>query len=166
MSDAGALRLDDEHLPHISLTQQFVGDLANVITEVERAVRGLPPLRLRAVGIREASSLQIAIARSQALQALHERLMEALERLEQRIGTTDAFLTDGTPARAADVLWVTTFRFRSAYSHYAPHVTLGHGDLDEQIEPFEFQASLLAVCHLGRYCTCRRVLHEWQLGKC
>jgi len=165
-TEAGALRLDDDHLPHISVTQQFVreDDLAEVITEVERVIRAESPLRLRVEGLRDAGSVQIAIAQSGPLQALHELLMGALEPFEQPIGTTDAFLTDGDPARAADVLWVTTFRLRSAYARYSPHVTLGHGDLPDGVEPFEFSVSHLAVCHLGRYCTCRRILHDWNLA--
>ncbi len=161
-----ALHLDDSHIPHLSLTQHFVRDtnLAGVLTEVERVIRGVPPLGLHAVGLKQAGSLQIEVARSGPLQSLHERLMDALESMEQRIGTTDAFLTDGEPGRAADVLWVTTFRLRSAYARYAPHITLGHGDLSDVVEPFEFEGSRVAACRLGRYCTCRTVIREWTLA--
>jgi hypothetical protein len=30
------------------------------------------------------------------------------------------------------------------------------------VDPFDFVADHLAVCHLGRHCTCRRILGEWR----
>jgi len=61
-------------------------------------------------------------------------------------------------------MWVTGFRLKSAFGAFTPHITLGHGEHLPEIEPFEFEATTIAACHLGRFCTCRKVLREWRLG--
>src|SRR5688500_174114 len=46
------LRLDDEHLPHITLTQQFVRqeELDVVFANIEDVLEQQPPLRMRVTG--------------------------------------------------------------------------------------------------------------------
>ena len=65
------------------------------------------------------------------------------------------------------MLWVTGYRLKSSFHHFEPHITLGHGSADPgavpRIEPFTFDADTVAVCHLGRHCTCRKVLRSWTL---
>src|SRR5205809_1113023 len=67
-------------------------------------------------------------------------------------------------ARVRDVLWVAGYRLKSSFGSYTPHITLGHGGEPPWIEPFSFEATTAAVCHLGRFCTCRRVLRQWTLS--
>jgi hypothetical protein len=62
-----------------------------------------------------------------------------------------------------DVIWVSGFRLKAAFGEFTPHVTLGHGKEPPAIEPFAFDATTVAACHLGRFCTCRRVLANWTL---
>jgi hypothetical protein len=157
-------RLDDEHLPHVTLIQLFArtNELDEVIARVDDAVRGIPPLGLRATGGGQGTNtVWIAIDKTPHLVELHERLMECLRGLERPAGGTDAFF--GGDARLRDVLWVTGYRLKSSFHHFEPHITLGHGPATLTIEPFAFDADAVAVCHLGRHCTCRRVLRRWSL---
>jgi 2'-5' RNA ligase len=163
--EASERRLDDEHLPHITLTQQFVReeemDLA--FEHIDGVLRDAAPMRLTATGCaKEGHTIWMAIERTPELSALHERLMEALRGVERQEGTPAAFVDhDG---RLADVLWVTGYRLKSSFGAFAPHITLGHGSEAPAIEPFTFEAATIAACHLGRHCTCRRVLRQWRLG--
>ena len=156
-------RLDDDHLPHVTLMQLFarVNELDQVFSRVDDTVRGIAPLALRATGGGEGNTIWIAIDKTPRLVELHERLMEALRGLERPDGGTGAFF--GDDARLRDVLWVTGYRLKSSFHHFEPHMTLGHGSAVPEIEPFTFDADTVAVCHLGRYCTCRRVLRQWSL---
>lgn len=159
------LRLGDEHLPHITLTQQFVREeeLENAFAHIGDVLGGTGPLRIDATeAVRDGHTIWIAIARTPALTALHEALMEALRGLERPEGTPAAFVDHD--ARLKDVLWVTGFRLKSSFGAFQPHITLGHGSEPPSIEPFSFDATKVAACHLGRHCTCRRVLREWTLG--
>jgi 2'-5' RNA ligase len=162
------LRLDARHLPHVSLAQQFVE--ADRIDAVLGCVAGIArtqqalPLRI-AHPAAEGRTVMFAIEPTPALQRLHETLMNALEPFDARQGGPDAFCGVGEAPRPRDVAWVSGYRSRSSYAHFFPHITLGHGDQPPAIEPFEFIADRLAVCHLGKFCTCRVVLAEWTLGE-
>ena len=158
-------RFDATHLPHITLVQQFLHrDRFDELTEaVGSLLLGVLPIELATTTIttgRTASTLTVVSA---PLVDLHRRLMERLEPLEIAEGSGDAFFTDEEPARPADVEWVTRYRTRSSDSAYQPHVTLGIGTISVAVAPMRFTATQVAVCHLGRFCTCRAVLHEWTL---
>jgi len=160
------LRLDADHLPHLTLTQQFVREeeVETVFAQIGGVLDGAGPLRVDATGaVQEGHTIWIAIARTPELTGLHEALMEALRGLERPEGTPAAFFDHD--ARLKDVLWVTGYRLRSSFGAFQPHITLGHGSEPPSIEPFSFDATRIAACHLGRHCTCRRVLREWTLGQ-
>lgn len=164
--DPDGFRLDAEHLPHVTLLQAFVreDELETVLERVDTALRGRGALRLRVTGGGKSggSSVWMAIERSPELDALHESLMHELVGLERPGGTPAAFA--GGDARVGDVLWVTSYRLKSSFGAFTPHITLGHAAEPPSIEPFSFTADTVAACHLGRFCTCRRVIRAWSLS--
>jgi hypothetical protein len=158
------LRLDDDRLPHITLTQQFVQkqDIDDVLAKIESTITNYDTLHLNVTGPgRGQSSVWMAIAPALDLVELHRELMDALHDLERPDGTSAAFV-DGD-ARSADVAWVAGFRSASSYAAFRPHITLGHSSTLPAIEPLAFDASTIAACHVGKFCTCRRVLRRWEL---
>jgi 2'-5' RNA ligase len=158
------LRLDESHLPHITVTQQFVREeeLETAFAHVEGVIRGRPRFSIRVVGGgKSGHTVWMTVERSAELANLHELLMEALRGLERPEGTQAAFF--GGDGRAGDVLWVAGFRLKSSFGSFTPHITLGHADQPPAIAPFTFDAHTIAACHLGRFCSCRRVLREWTL---
>jgi len=163
-SESQGLRLDEGHLPHITLTQMFTRaeELDAVLDRVDDVVREFGPMPLRVVGGGGGThAVWMEIDRSAALVQLHERLMEALRGLERPDGGTGAFFD--ADARLRDVLWVAGYRMKSSLHHFTPHITLGHAAEPPRIEPFSFEADTVAACHLGRFCTCRHVLRRWTL---
>jgi 2'-5' RNA ligase len=163
-AESPPLRLDAEHLPHITLMQLFArtNELDVVLSRVGDTVRAIAPLQLRVTGGGQGTnSVSMTIEKAPPLVQLHEQVMEALRGVERPDGGTAAFF--GDDVRLRDVLWVAGYRLKSSFHHFEPHITLGHGSKPPVIEPFTFQADTVAVCHLGRYCTCRRVLRQWTL---
>ena len=160
------LQLDEDHQPHITLAQLFIRaeELYAVLERVNQVVRSLRPMVVDVTGGgHHAGTIVMEIGRTPRLLELHEQLMESLRGYERPGGTRAAFVdADG---RVGDVMWVTSYRLKSALHAYAPHVTLGHGDQVPAIEPFSFEADTVAAYHLGRMCTCRRVLRSWELTK-
>lgn len=157
-------RLDEHHLPHITLMQLFArtNELEEVLLRVDQVVRPRSPLRLRVAGGGQGTqSVWMAIEPTQPLIALHEQLVETLRGLERPDGGTGAFFD--ADARMRDVLWVAGYRLKSSFGHYTPHITLGHASRPPSIEPFSFEATVVAVCHLGTFCTCRRIIRQWTL---
>jgi hypothetical protein len=162
--EAQGLRLDADHVPHITLTQQFVrvDELDALLERVDETLRGQPPLTIHVTGSgKGSSSVWMAVERTEAIAALHEQLMEALRGFERPGGGPGAFF--GEDARVADILWVTGYRLQSSLVAYTPHITLGHADAPPLIDPFTFEATTVAACHLGRFCSCRQVLRSWNL---
>jgi 2'-5' RNA ligase len=163
-SESLGLRLGGDVLPHITLTQQFVtlDSLEGVLDRVGSALIGIEALQLTVIGAgRGRSSVWMSIQPTPALVDLHQRLMDAIRSFEVQGGTEAAFL-DGN-ARRADVEWVSGYRQTSSHGRFQPHITLGHASAPPDIEPATFEATTIAACHLGKFCTCRRVLRHWEL---
>ena len=162
----GRLRLDDEHLPHVTLSQHYVREteLEGAFAQVDTVLAAQQPLPLTVSGGgRSRHTLWMTVTRTPELLDLHERLMAALRGWERPGGTPDAFFE--RDARVRDVLWVAGFRLHASFGVFTPHITLGHGDLAPAIEPMAFEATTVAACHLGRFCTCRSVLRAWNLKR-
>lgn len=163
-SGEASFRLDAGHLPHITLTQQFVSvpALDASFAAVGAVLRGRPALRLRTNGIRrEGRTVWLEIAPTPELTALHMDLMAALRPFEQPSGSGAAFVDADTRARS--VAWVENYRGGASFARYRPHITLGHGEPFERASPIAFEATTVAACHLGHFCTCRSILREWRL---
>ena len=168
--EKNGFRFDATHLPHVTLVQHFVRqrNMPALIESIDSVLRGTPPLFVRVVGIGRAGTTSLLLLeRTPELQNLHEKLMDAIAPLEEPPGTIAAFFADGEPARPSDVEWVAQYRSQASYHHFWPHITLGVGGPKEPpkepMELFDFAASRVALCHLGRFCTCRALLHEWNL---
>ena len=171
--EGDGLVLDEAHLPHITLTQQYVRreELEPAFERIDDVLRGQPPLPLTVTGAgRSGHSAWMAIERTTALSDLHERLMEALRGFERAGGTPAAFYEGD--ARVGDVVWVTGYRLKSSFGAFTPHITLGAMPAEPRqaagdpphIEAMRFEATVVAACHLGRYCSCRAVLRGWTLS--
>ena len=160
------LRLDGEHLPHITLTQQFVRheELDIVFSRVEDVLEVQPPVRIKITGGGQSGhTLWLTVERTAELLDLHQQLMETLRGLERPHGGKQAFYED--TGRVGDVLWVSSFRLESSFGAFTPHIRLGHGARAPEVEPFAFDATTIAACHLGRFCTCRKVLRAWEIKR-
>ncbi len=158
-------RFDHTHHAHVTLGQHFVDlpQLDAVYRVVAAILSDHAPLTLRVTGAHAGRTAQaLAIAPAPALQQLHERVLDALEPFEVP-GDATAFQSDDAPARAADVEWVTRYRHDSGYASFNPHITIGIGPDPITAAPVAFTAREIAVCHLGRFCTCRDVLARWTL---
>ena len=77
-------------------------------------------------------------------------------------GDSSAFYESGEPARPADAAWVARFRANSSFTRFAPHITIGIGPRQLSVDPFQFTARELAVCHLGGTVP---VGTDWQPGR-
>ena len=157
-------RFDATHHPHVTLSQHFVeaDRLAEVCARVATVLSELPPLDLSVTGARGGRAAQVlVVAPTPALQRLHEQLMDTLASYEIP-GDAAAFQQDDPP-RDADVAWVTRFRAHSSFARFDPHITVGIGPDPVTTDPFTFTARTIAVCHLGRFCTCRDRLVTWTL---
>ena len=163
-SESHGLRLDDEHLPHVTLSQHFIREDERQLAfeKIDEVLRGQKPLKLAITGGgRSSSAVWMAVEKTPQLQKLHERLMEALRGVERAGATPAAFF--GGDARMGDVLTVASYRVNSSFAGFSPHITVGHALQPPVVERMSFQASIIGACHLGRFCSCRHILRSWTL---
>ena len=164
--DTQGLRLGADRLPHITLTQQFVRheELDVAFARVDDVLEEQAPLHLRITGGGQSGhTIWLTVERTPELLDLHQRLMDELRGIERPDGGIHAFYDEA--GRMGDVLWVSSFRLESSFGAFTPHITLGHGKRPPDVEPFAFEATTVAACHLGRFCTCRKTLRTWELKR-
>lgn len=160
--ESQGLLLGVDRLPHITLTQQFVPfeSLDPLLAQLDRLLRDREPVPLRVTGGGKGSnSVWMTIERTPALANLHAQLLQTAEPFEVTTGDAAAFF--GGDARDRDVRWVREFRRESSFDRFTPHITLGHASEPPTVEPMEFVATTIAVCHLGRFCACQRIIRAW-----
>jgi 2'-5' RNA ligase len=158
------LRLGGDAIPHITLTQQFVPAeaLDAVLDTVALTLTGAEPLCLMVTGAGGGqSAVWMAIEPAPILLDLHRRLMTNLAAFERQDGSPAAFVDHD--ARRRDVAWVAGFRRSASYEAFTPHITLGHAAMLPRVESMTFEATTIAACQLGRFCTCRHVFRRWEL---
>lgn len=163
---AGGLLLDAAHIPHITLAQLFVMRCAVplLIERLNLVLREAPAQTNSVIAVvNQNSTISFLLDRTPELMQLHESLMNSLQEWEEEGGSLDAFYLEGQPARDQDVDWVTNFRGAASYRNFIPHITLGFGQAPGRSESFEFVANQIGLYQLGRCCTCRVALNEWQL---
>lgn len=164
-------RFSARHLPHISLVQQFspTTELTVIEQTIADVVSKHPPIDLTLASITTSQTTSsLTVTPSPVLDTLHRRLMDQLAIFDVGLGDERAFInTEATPtdaARLRDITWVSQFRTEAAYDAFAPHVTLGVGAIKTTIPKTTFTASVIALCILGRFCTCQKVLASWELS--
>lgn len=160
-------------IPHISLSMGVIyrNELDVIKRETYDVSKSFDPLRLRIKGL-ELEMLEngkkvsyYQVEKTSELQELHERLMRGLSDYVGYDATIDMMYNSKT-VEPINLDWINSFRNKSSFGNFHPHITLGVGDADKSpYDSFDFIASKLAVCHLGNYCTCRDVLYSVDLTK-
>jgi hypothetical protein len=158
-------------LPHVSLAMGCVAAEELPLLEglLEEIASVHPPVDLLFEGVHVATNAvgepvsSLKIAPTPGLQSLHEAVMRRIAPHVARDATAEAF--DGFPdVKPSSVLWVNRYADAAAFAFFSPHVTLGIGTLDAAAPfPARDAAERLALCHLGNYCTCRKILFETKL---
>ena len=96
------------------------------------------------------------------LTELHIKIMKQFEHLVSYDVTPEDFYDKNVRNRT--VAWVRDFKQNAAFDNYFPHITLGTSQQVDRQEALNFMANRLAICHLGEYNTCRKILFETSLG--
>ncbi|MBN2269912.1 MAG: hypothetical protein JXN61_04815 [Sedimentisphaerales bacterium] len=157
-------------LPHISLAmgcieQDNVRQIEGILSEIaEQFAVGrlkIADIHLGANSLGERVS-SFEIERTEAIQSLHEQVMQRLKLYLSYDVTADMLLAP--PISESTLRWIAEFPEKSAYANFFPHITIGYGEMGFFSVPAEFSVSKLALCRLGNHCTCRKVLSFRVLG--
>jgi len=96
------------------------------------------------------------IKNDETLQKLHEEIMTKLSPYLSYDATIDMCFSPPTVVEKT-LTWINNYK-NTSFEKFYPHITLGISKVEDKELNIEFTTSKLAVCHLGNYCTCRKVL--------
>ena len=158
-----------EAIPHISLAMGaiYINDLSKLELDIKSIIENHHALNLKLNGTRggeiedEGYIYGIEIEKTDELVSLHTEVMDILKKYYSSDFDEGSFADKGQGIKRA-FKWVSNYTEHSAYGKFRPHITIGFGEA-QKIEGLEFVASTLAICQLGSYCTCKKVLREFSL---
>lgn len=150
-------------VPHLTLMQAIVKekDLVNVEAKLDYIAAAFVPLHLSGKLSSSNDVTYFQIEKTADLQNLHETIMKQFEKIVSYDTKLEDY--DDAEVRQKTIDYVRNFRTLAAYENFDPHITLGLGILPSTIKKTSFVAQRLAVCHLGNFNTCKRVLFEVSL---
>jgi len=157
--------LDKENcLPHISLCMGVIAEkqlsqLKEIIDQISKQYKAFPLTINKNNGRRSCFEIQ----NDKELQRLHESIMHATQSYLSYDATTDMCFPN-PPVIEKTVSWINGYKDNTSFQNFYPHITLGTTKYESQKLNINFLASRLAICHLGNYCTCRKILHVIDLG--
>jgi hypothetical protein len=153
-------------LPHISLAMGVIeaGQVDPLAGMLGAVAKDYPTGELVITGVvtvlnaRSEPNSLFAVAKTPALQRLHERIMTTVEPYTGPDVTAEMIYGNEEVAPST-LAWIRDFRQKAAFGAFFPHITIGYGVVEEPMTfPVPFVAAKLALCHLGNHCTCRKVL--------
>ncbi|MDH4240162.1 MAG: 2'-5' RNA ligase family protein [Phycisphaerae bacterium] len=152
-------------LPHISLAMGCIeeADIASVEKVLEEIAKETSLPDLKVVGIRASGNSKgqtisvFEVEKTEELQSLHEEVMDKLAPYLSSDVTEDMIYGDQAVA-GSTLLWIKNYREKVSFENFFPHITIGYGQIENQVLPDTFSVLKFALCHLGNHCTCRKVL--------
>ena len=145
-------------LPHISLLMGTIEekDMVKIQGILEELIQDFLPLPMEIRGIKSSTLSGLSVTLSKQLKALHEIAVQKLKPYFSHLATPDTFFEE---VDQKDIEWVNNFTTNASGDKYWPHITIGAASQNEVFDKaLQFSCSKMAICHLGKYCTCREVL--------
>ena len=157
-------------LPHISLAMGCMDE--RHISDIEKILKSIAdkynPGRLSVVGINTGTNSlgekvsSFEVEKTEKLLLLHKQVMRKMTPYFSYNVTAEMVLSPPI-AGESTLLWIKNYPEKSAFENFFPHITIGYGQINNFSFATEFNASKLALCHLGNHCTCRKILAAVQL---
>jgi hypothetical protein len=153
-------------LPHISLAMGCMErrQVEPVRHVLETLVRDCPLGELVVTGIVTTMNAQgqhissFVLAKTAEIQNLHEQVTQRMEPYFTYDVTAET-ICGNEPVEESTLAWIRTFREKSSFAAFFPHITIGYGMVTEPMTfPMRIRTPWLALGRLGNHCTCRKVL--------
>lgn len=152
-------------LPHITLAMGCIEK--NNVSKIDKILKNLSDefevFRLKTISSMEKKAW-LRIAFNKDLQLLHEALMNKSKEYFTYNATEDMIYRKKDEVISDITLdYIKNFSLESSFENYTPHITVGSGLFDIETPEVKFMSQEIALCHLGNYCTCRKVLFSHKL---
>ncbi len=148
--------IDNKDIPEI---EKVLKDISSKFSKMSLIIDRLEPETIPTGKIVSG----MAIKNTKELQLFHEMVMKRLWNFLS-YDVKIPMLFNPPEVEEVTLYWIKDYANKyNNPSSFHPHITAGFGETDEFQFPIQFTASKLAVCQLGNYCTCRKVLFSHNL---
>jgi len=150
-------------LPHISLCmgaveEENLSKIKEIINEIGKNFSKL----FLTINKIDDEHICFEFKNNEDLQRLHEEIMTKLLPYLFYNATIDMCFSPPFVSERT-LFWINNYKDKFCFQNFYPHITLGISKLKSRKLNIDFTASKLAICHLGNYCTCRKVLYSVNL---
>jgi 2'-5' RNA ligase len=159
-------------LPHISLCmgcidEDKIPEIKNILDEIstEFSPFNLQAIDLKAEIIPTGKKVSGLVIKNQdKLQKLHESTMKKLWNYLS-YDVEISMLFNPPEIEEVTLYWIRNYAcYYYKPSLFYPHITVGFGETDQFQMPVNFTASQIALCQLGNYCTCQKVIFSCNIN--
>ncbi|MFH1790932.1 MAG: 2'-5' RNA ligase family protein [Candidatus Omnitrophota bacterium] len=153
-------------LPHITLAMGCVkkSGLA-AVRELLADIAGRYGKMALTIKPQRSGKAWMPIINTPELQTLHETVMSGMLGFYFSGAAEGMFYSKkGRRIAAMTIDYVRSFPHQSAFGNFRPHITVASGDIGVAHPAYDFAASKLALCRLGNFCTCAKIMAVWPLG--
>jgi len=148
--------INEEDIPKI---QKVLKDIASQFSKMNLVADKLEPETIPTGKIVSG----ITVKNTKELQSLHEIIMKRLWKFLS-YDVKIPMLFNPPEVEEVTLYWIKNYaKIYDNPSSFQPHITTGFGETDKFQFPIKFTVSKLAMCQLGNYCTCRKVLVSFNL---
>ena len=157
--------------PHISLA---MGCIKKEDTpEIDRVLKDIAekfsPMKLTISDIRTEAIPTgekvsgFVIVKTKDLQLLHETVMNKLSPyFTYNVSSDMVYALPDQQVEEVTTYWIKNYPKESSFENFSPHITIGFGEVEGENSglkfPIQFSVSKLALCHVGNYCVCRKIV--------
>lgn len=162
-----------DNFPHLTLAMGIMdkNDFEKVAKIIQKEFKKFFPLNLEInklnfeITPENKKSMHFATDASKKLVDLHQEIMNNLSPiLSYKVESGMFFKKTGEKINEISKFWVGNYAKKySGLNNYYPHISLKCRNAEYNNLPIKFVASKLAICQLGNYCTCRKILKEFKL---
>ncbi|MBU1199550.1 MAG: 2'-5' RNA ligase family protein [Nanoarchaeota archaeon] len=154
-------------LPHISLVMSVID--SKDLKSIKKALSSLTQkhskidICLSDIKVYKRQNVVVSglkIKKSPELQALHEDILKTLKPFFSYKSNKEMFFP---PINSLPNYWQLKLHRILIKKLFSPHLTLGRGTPKKIKLPYTFKTSKLALCHLGKHSTCRKILASVKL---
>jgi 2'-5' RNA ligase len=158
----------EDCFPHLSLAMGCIkkDDIPEIDTVLKDISESFSPITLTISDIR-AETIPTGenvsgfeIVKTKDLQLLHETIMNKLSPYftYDNVSLDMIYALLNQQVEEVTTYWIENYQKESSFERFCPHITIGIGEVEGETGgmkfPIQFNASKLALCHLGNYCTC------------
>ncbi|MFH1598620.1 MAG: hypothetical protein ABIB97_06200 [Patescibacteria group bacterium] len=163
-----------DSIPHISLAMGVIDEeqLPIVNQKVNKIAVDFPPIELEFTKVEfgltpeKEKTFHFCLNVTEALQNLHERLMNSLLPIfSYKVSNDNFFLDKNEKVDNVSLYWVKTYANESSFANFDPHVSLRCSFAEYNKMPIKFTADKMAVGQLGNFGALRKIFFETSLKK-